>query len=140
MKIKISPAMALWFIAPVLAELLSGSTPLNEYFNPFIIVIFGMLYGSGAILIREIVLRWKKGWVSLLLLGMAYGIYEEGLMVRSFFDPNWVDLGKLGVYGRVFGVNWVWTEHLTIFHALISIAGTRSPYPLPSTTGGTTWS
>ena len=122
MKIKISPAVALWFIAPVLAELLSGSTPLNEYFNPFIIVIFGMLYGSGAILIREIVLRWKKGWVSLLLLGMAYGIYEEGLMVRSFFDPNWVDLGKLGVYGRVFDVNWVWTEHLTIFHALISIA------------------
>lgn len=122
MKIKISPALALWFIAPVFGELLSGSSPLNEYLNPFIILILGMLYGSGAILIRELALHWKKGWFSLLLLGMAYGIYEEGLMVRSFFDPNWVDLGNLGIYGRVFGVNWVWSEHLTIFHALISIA------------------
>jgi len=72
--------------------------------------------------VRELVIHWKKGWLSLLLLGMAYGIYEEGLMVRSFFDPNWMDLDKLGVYGRVFGVNWVWSEHLTIFHALISMA------------------
>jgi hypothetical protein len=122
MKIKISPALALWFIAPILAEMFSGSTPLNEYLNPFVIVVFGMLYGSGAILIRELALHWKKGWASLLLLGMAYGIYEEGLMVRSFFDPNWEDLGNLGEYGRAFGVNWVWSEHLTIFHALISIA------------------
>jgi hypothetical protein len=62
------------------------------------------------------------GWRGLLLLGAAYGIYEEGLMVRSFFDPNWMDLGALGTYGRVAGVNWVWTEHLIIFHAVISIA------------------
>lgn len=122
MKKAIPPALALWFLTPILAELLSGSTPLNEYLNPFIVLIFGMLYGSGAILIRELVLHWKKGWFSLLLLGMAYGIYEEGLMVRSFFDPNWVDLGNLGIYGRVFGVNWIWSEHLTIFHALLSIA------------------
>ncbi len=122
MKKSISPALVLWFLAPVFGEMVSGSTPLNEYWYPWVILIFGMLYGSGAVLIREIVVRWKKGWVSLLLLGMAYGIYEEGLMVRSFFDPGWMDLDNLGVYGRVAGVNWVWAEHLTIFHALISIA------------------
>ena len=122
MKKAIPPAWVLWFTAPILGELFSGSTPLNEYINPFSILMLGMLYGSGAILVRELVIRWKKGWLSLLLLGMAYGIFEEGLMVRSFFDPNWVDLDSLGVYGRVFGVNWVWAEHLTIFHALISIA------------------
>lgn len=119
---KLPPAWALWFISPILGELVSGSTPLNEYINPFSILVLGMLYGSGAILIRELLIRWKKGWLSLLLLGLAYGIYEEGLMVRSFFDPNWMDLDKLGTYGRVLGVNWVWTEHLMIFHALISIA------------------
>ncbi len=121
-KFRIHPALALWLISPIFGEMVSGSTPLNEYLNPFSILLLGMLYGSGAVLIRELVVRWKKGWLSLLLLGMAYGIYEEGLMVRSFFDPGWMDLGKLGVYGRVAGVNWVWTEHLTIFHALISIA------------------
>lgn len=119
---RLSPALALWLIAPVFGELFSGSTPLNEYLSPLTILVFGMLYGSGAILVREAVLRLRGGWRSLLLLGAAYGIYEEGLVVRSFFDPGWMDLDKLGVYGRAGGVNWVWAEHLTIFHALISIA------------------
>jgi len=122
MKNSIPPAWILWFVSPILGELFSGSTPLDEYINPFSILMLGMLYGSGAVLIRELLVHWKKGWLSLLLLGLAYGIYEEGLMVRSFFDPNWMDLDVLGTYGRVFGVNWVWTEHLMIFHALISIA------------------
>lgn len=121
-KRRIPPALALWLIAPVFGELVSGSTPLNEYLSPFSILMLGMLYGSGAVLIREMLIRWGKGWRSLLFLGMAYGVYEEGLMVRSFFDPEWMDLGALGLYGRAAGVNWVWTEHLTIYHAVISIA------------------
>ncbi len=120
--LKKHPALALFIIAPVFGELFSGSSPLNEFINPIVFLILAMLYGCGAIIARELVIRWEKGWPSLLLLGFAYGIYEEGLMVRSFFDPNWVDLGNLGVYGRVAGVNWVWAEHLTIYHALISIA------------------
>jgi hypothetical protein len=121
-RLRFPPALALWLIAPVFGELFSGSTPLNEYLSPLTVLVFGMLYGSGAILVREIGVHVRGGWRSLLLLGAAYGIYEEGLVVRSFFDPNWMDLDALGVYGRAGGVNWVWAEHLTIFHALISIA------------------
>jgi hypothetical protein len=117
----IPPALILWIVAPVFGELFSGSSPLNEYINPVTFISLGLLYGSGAIIARELVIRWNRGWVSLLLLGFAYGIYEEGLLVQSFFDPGWMDLGILASYGRVAGVNWIWTEHLTIFHALISI-------------------
>ncbi len=42
-------------------------------------------------------------------------------MVKSFFDPGWMDIGILGSYGRWLGVNWVWTVELTIYHAVISI-------------------
>ena len=122
MKKRIPPSLALFLVAPVFGELFSGSSPLNEYVNPITFLILSLLYGCGAILARELVVRWRKGWPSLLLLGAAYGIYEEGLVVRSFFDPNWMDLGSLGVYGRVAGVNWVWSQHLTIYHTLISIA------------------
>ncbi len=122
LKRKFPPALALFLIAPIFGELFSGSTPLNEYLNPFSLIVLSLLYGCGAILVRELVLRWKKGWASLLLLGFAYGVYEEGLVVRSFFDPNWIDLGSLAIYGRVAGVNWVWSQHLTVYHALISIA------------------
>jgi type IV secretory pathway TrbD component len=55
-------------------------------------------------------------------LGAAYGIIEEGILVRSFFNPNWKDLGILSSYGRWIGVNWVWAEWLVIYHAIFSIA------------------
>lgn len=119
---RLIPPVALFFLAPVIAELLSGSAPPVEFFRPIGLAVLTILYGGGAILVREITIRWKKGWVSLLVLGAAYGIIEEGLMVKSFFDPNWTDLGILGTYGRWAGVNWVWSIELTLYHAVISIA------------------
>lgn len=118
----ISPAVVLFFLSPMTAELLSGSSPPSEFFRPFSLLLLGLLYGSGAILIRELVLRWRKGWPSVFVLGAAYGILEEGLMVKSFFDPQWMDLGPLSVYGRWGGVNWVWSLGLTLFHAVWSIS------------------
>lgn len=118
---RISPAIALLVIAPVVGELISGSAPPPEFFHPLTIIIFLMLYGCGALLCRELVIRWGKGWTSLLLLGMAYGVFEEGIVVRSFFDPTWMDLGAMATYGRLWGVNWVWVEHLIHYHALFSV-------------------
>jgi hypothetical protein len=119
---RISPALVLYFLAPAIGELLSGSAPPIEFFNPFGLMILPALYGSGAILTRELALRWEKRWPTILVLGLAYGIIEEGLMVKSFFDPAWPDLGLLGVYGRWAGINWVWSLFLTIYRAVYSIA------------------
>jgi len=115
-------ALALLFLSPAAGELVSGSSPPLEFFNPLSTTLFAALYGCGTLLIREAVLRWQKGVVSLMLLGAAYGVYEEGLTVKSWFNPGWMDLGTLGHYGRYGGVNWVWAVWLTIYHATISIA------------------
>jgi len=122
LKDRITPAMALFFLAPAIGELLSGSSPPLEFFNPFSLVLLGLMYGGGALLVREAVFRWKQGWLSMLLLGAAYGIAEEGLACKSFFDPNWMDIGVLGSYGHWAGVNWIWTLELTAFHAVFSIS------------------
>ena len=119
---RIPPALFLFFLAPAIGELLSGSAPPVEFFNPFMLLILPALYGSGAVLARELTLRWDKRWPTILILGLAYGIIEEGLMIKSFFDPNWMDLGILGTYGRLAGVNWVWSVFLTLYHAAVSIA------------------
>ena len=115
------PAIVLLFLAPAIGELLSGSSPPTEFFTPFGFTILVLLYGGGAILCREIKVRWGKGAASLLLLGSAYAVLEEGIMVASFYNPAWPDLGVLGLYGRWLGVNWVWLVELTIYHAIISI-------------------
>ena len=115
------PILLLFFLAPLAGEGLSGSTPPLAFLNPGILFLLGSLYGSGAILVRDYARKWNKGWRSILLLGAAYGIIEEGIMVRSFFNPSWKDLGKLATYGRWLGVNRVWAEWLTIFHSVFSI-------------------
>ena len=112
------------FFAPFVGEGLSTSTPVLEWLNPLVIILLVFLYGFGALIVRELMIRWGKGsegWISLLLLGAAYGIIEEGLYLMSFFNPNWQDVGILGAYGRFFGVNWVWVVQLTIFHMIYSI-------------------
>jgi len=115
------PILFLFVLSPAIGELLSGSSPPLAFFNPLAFFLLCALYGSGALLVRDYARRWKKGWYSILLLGAAYGIIEEGIMVRSFFSPSWKDLGVLGIYGRWLGVNWVWAEWLTIYHSIFSI-------------------
>jgi hypothetical protein len=117
-----SPAAMLFLLAPLIGELLSGSAPPVEFFHPFGFVLLTSLYGSGALVIRELRVRWNKGIGTTLLLGAAYALIEEGLMVASFFNPEWPDLGQLSMHGRWLGVNWVWVVMLTMYHAVYSIA------------------
>ena len=116
------PLLALILLSPIIAEMLSGSSPPLEWLNPITPLLLIWLYGAGVLVMRETAVRWKTGWPSILLLGAAYGIIEEGLAVKSFFDPGWMDLGTLAWYGRWLDVNWVWAVWLTIYHAVVSIA------------------
>jgi hypothetical protein len=105
----------------VIAEFLTGSTPLPSLLSPLTLPTLLGLYGAGALLVRELTVIWRKGWPTVLALGCAYGIVEEGLDVKSWFNPHWAGIGLLGTYGRLFGVNWVWATELTIFHSVFSI-------------------
>jgi hypothetical protein len=120
-RFRVPPALFLFFLSPVIGELLSGSAPPSEFFTVFGFTIICLLYGGGALISRELKHRWRKGVGSLILLGAAYGVIEEGLMVASFQNPHHQDLGVLGDFGRYFGVNWVWAVDLTIYHAIVSI-------------------
>lgn len=118
-----SPAVLVVAASFGIAELLTGSTrPLLLVASPPIFVLLVALYGCAVLSIRALALRWGAGWASLLALGAAFGVLEEGLVARSFFDPGWGDLGALAGYGRWVGVNWVWATYLTLFHALFSVA------------------
>jgi hypothetical protein len=81
---RILPSIALVSMAFIVAEVLSGSTPITHPIRwPFLLLI----YGPGALLIRESVRRRKRGWESVVLLGAAYGFVEPPGRCPGLFCP-----------------------------------------------------
>ena len=73
------PILVLLFFTPGLIEYVSGDTSLALLVFSPPIFLFELLmnvgiYGPGVLLIREASIRWNKGWASILLMGLAYGI------------------------------------------------------------------
>ncbi|MCI4352914.1 MAG: hypothetical protein L3K14_05950 [Thermoplasmata archaeon] len=121
------PVLCLMLLSPGIPEYLSSSSPLNALVaNP---LLFGLqllanlgLYLPGVLLIREAMVRWNKGWGSVLLLGAAYGILEEGIALSTFYYSNAGPVGSLGYYGHWLGVNWVWIPGVLLVHIVFSIS------------------
>jgi hypothetical protein len=82
------------------------------------------LYCPGVLLIREAVVRWHKGWPTVLLLGAVYGILEEGIALSTLFNPTSrvVVSSNLGQDGHWLGVNWIWLEGILLVHAIFSVS------------------
>ena len=71
--------------------MLAGSTPPLMWNNVGGVILTTGLYGSGALLARELIRRRGLGWSNLALLGAAYGVLEEGLALQSWFNPTWAN-------------------------------------------------
>jgi hypothetical protein len=116
-----SPALVLFLLSPVLGELVSAFLSPLEFLHPLRLAITLAPYGCGAIAARELVLRWRKGFASLVVLGLAFGLLFEGIVTRVLFNPNWGGLGPLASYGRARGFSWVLALGIVHFQAMISI-------------------
>ncbi|MFN8122079.1 MAG: hypothetical protein U0237_06570 [Thermoleophilia bacterium] len=115
------PALALLVLAPFIGEVLSLSTPLSAFPLPQYLLFEAALYGGGALVIREVVRRRALGLRGMLLLGAAYGVLEEALVVRSWFAPEYFTDPAASAYSRVWGTNVLMASHLTLFHAVVSV-------------------
>jgi len=113
--------VALVLLATVLAEALTGSTPVPMLVNPLTFLFVAGNHGACALLIREATVRWNKGWASVLLLGAAFGVESEGLGAKTLIDPTGSVLGSTQLYSYWLGVNWVPFVYLTLFHAVFSM-------------------
>jgi hypothetical protein len=105
------------FLAPFVGEVLLGNTPLRLILGYLIVL---PMYGFGALFIRELSRRSGRGWPTILILGVAYGVAEEGLADMSLFNPNFLGLHLLS-YGNLFGIGWPWWFFVLTLHAVWSI-------------------
>lgn len=121
------PILCLLLLTPGIPEYLSGSSQLTlVVLNPIVFLLFLALnlglYGPGVLLIREAAIRWRKGWATIILLGTAYSILEEGIALSTYFFPRAGPVGALGYYGHWLGVNWVWVAGIVMVHVVFSIS------------------
>jgi hypothetical protein len=116
-----SPAQVLFFLSPVLGEVVSSYQSPLQFLNPLSFVITVFPYGCGALIVRELLVRRHKGWISLVLLGLAFGLFFEGIVTRVIFNPAWEDLGALATYTHLYGFNWTLAVGIVHFQATVSI-------------------
>ena len=110
----------LMLLSPAMGELLSGSCPPLQFFNPLTFVVLVLFYGGGAVLIRELRIRWSLQW-PVIFLAVSYAIWEECTTVQSVFNPRNPTLNVLGGYGYYGGVQWPWLLDMVYFHSTMSI-------------------
>jgi hypothetical protein len=79
------------------------------------------LYGCGALVCREVAHRFGLGFAGLVLLGVAYAVWEEALVDRYWFLPQFWQESGAGTYSVVWHTNVLLAVHLTVFHTAVSI-------------------
>ncbi|MFG1613738.1 hypothetical protein ACGFI3_13315 [Nonomuraea wenchangensis] len=117
---RLLPALGLFVLSPLAGEFLLGNLPVTAL--PALIVL-APLYGGGTLLIRELARRGGAGWPGMVLLAVAYGVVEEGLLTRSLFDPHFAGM-DLASYAWLPGVGmsaWWTTFVLGGVHAAGSV-------------------
>jgi hypothetical protein len=108
---------ALAIIGPITAELLTGSTTLSEITNPLVAFFTLVPYSLLLIWLAYLNSHALKENGAIFLLPIA-GIVIEGILTRSFFDPNFPDMSQLAGVGYFAGVQWPWTFSLIASHLM----------------------
>ncbi|WP_412517405.1 hypothetical protein K8Z49_01200 [Actinomadura madurae] len=114
---RISAPWALVLLTTACAELTftAVAVPLTWLLLPLLLV----MYGAGVLLIREAVVRVGGGWPSLVLLGLAYQLAEDGLGLQALTSPRMYGAADWGV--RSLGVNWTYWESQIGVHVVLSV-------------------
>lgn len=115
---RVAPAIGLVFLAPLIGEFLLGNVSIAGIAGLFVLA---PLYGCGALLIREAARRAGRGWATIFVLGVAYALFEEGLVTQFLFNPAYHGLDlQSEAYVPALGVGVRLTVTIIALHAIWS--------------------
>ncbi|MFF5447271.1 hypothetical protein [Streptomyces sp. NPDC012888] len=126
---RLGPIAGLLLLSPICAEYLIGylevmGRPVDLLVG---LVILAPLYGTAAVMIREVTRRTRRGWPSILLLSAAFGVIQAGLVDQSLFNPHFVDepswdLERLPTVIPVLGISVNHVLDFVVGHVIWSFA------------------
>ncbi len=108
--------LTLFFLAALIPETVAtyNSPPLLLLTRPWDLLFLGSFYGSVALLVREFRHHRPVRWTSVLLLGMAAGAINEGIIAGTWYEAKYKGYVLIG------GVDPAVAVGLTVFHTLVS--------------------
>ncbi len=98
-------------------EVLTGSTQIEKYFT-FTNLLGMAFYGLQVAIVADLMARYRLRWRTVYLIGLIYGIFEEGFAVQTMLSPS--PPGFVNVF-RILGLNVTWAIYIAIFHAVVSV-------------------
>ena len=113
------PIVALLLLTPCLTELLSGSLTAPKFFQPPVFLFLATVgYGFPILLLREFAVRRQLGVAGLFVLGIVYGMFNEGILAKTFYLATNVPINTFDGYGYVFGIAVPWAITISVWHTL----------------------
>jgi hypothetical protein len=109
-------AWLLIVLTPLIAELALGSTPITM---AWLVLLWMPIYGSLVLLIRELVVRTGRGWPSIVLLGLAYELLEDGIGLQALTSPHLYGAAQLGA--RILGFNLPYWVANALYHVTFTV-------------------
>jgi hypothetical protein len=108
---------------PVLAEILSGNTPVCSLLAPKVVLLLLLAYGLPVLVARELGVRASLDLVGRILVGLAYGVLNEGTLAQTLFRPDHLPVAVFDRYLFVdgVGVGVAWAILIVPWHAFLSI-------------------
>ncbi|MEO8529590.1 MAG: hypothetical protein ABI459_00045 [Deltaproteobacteria bacterium] len=114
-------AVAVMLAAMILPELLSGNTPAPQLFTWQSLLLYLFAYGFPVLVIRETAARLRTGVFGIFIMGLGYGLINEGLFAKTIFRKLEVPLDVFDNYSYAFGVNWGFAAFICLWHAVASV-------------------
>ena len=116
------PALLLMVASPLLAEVVSGATPVTQFVLPWVFLPYvTVLYGLPVLVLREVAVRRGYGPLGLWCLGVLYALYNEGLLAETLFHPLDVPMPAFETYGLVAGIRLPFVLWIACWHGLFSL-------------------
>lgn len=115
--------LALLLLAPFTGEVLSSNVPASLFvLRPQMILFAFLTYSVPVLLLRELwVARGRSPW-ALFACGLAYGLFNEGLLARTLLLSEHLPVPTFDGYLFAGGLNLSWGIAILVWHAIFSVA------------------
>ena len=121
MKPRTKAIFLMMVLPPLMMELLTANLPGFVFFHPVFLITVILGYSVPILAIRELAVRLRFSLAGIFIMGLAYGIFNEGIGAKTLLLMEKVPVSTFDNYGYFFGINFPWVAYIITVHAIVSV-------------------